>query len=94
MDFPLESENKGMEGVAYVRRGSDGYLLGLCEGNKCRGGARGREPGGGRAYFNVEGVTWLTKDKIAVVSDKRKSGEQPKFAAEKDQSVHIFRIPR
>jgi hypothetical protein len=48
VDFPLESENKGMEGVVHVRRGADDYILGLCEGNRCRGGAKGRKPGGGR----------------------------------------------
>ena len=171
VDFPLDSGNKGMEGVVYVRRGADDYILGLCEGNKCRGGAKGRKPGGGRiqifqkadgawlhrgtiklpksvqfedyaavdvagnriavvsqassalwigtfeddswsfvdegtvyrfptddtgerAYFNIEGVAWLAPDKIAAVSDKRKKGDQPKAAKQKDQSVHIFRIPR
>jgi hypothetical protein len=48
VDFPVESRNKGLEGVVCVRRGADDYVLGLCEGNKCRGGAKGRKPGGGR----------------------------------------------
>jgi hypothetical protein len=48
VDFPLESRNKGLEGVVCVRRGVDDYVLGLCEGNKCRGGAEGSKPGGGR----------------------------------------------
>ena len=26
------------------------YLLGLCEGNRCKGGAEGRVPGGGRIH--------------------------------------------
>ncbi len=48
---------------------------------------------GDRSYFNIEGVAWLSPDKIAAVSDKRKKGDQPKAAKRKDQSVHIFRIP-
>lgn len=36
-DVTFDVTNKGFEGVAYVRRGTDDYLLGLCEGNNCRG---------------------------------------------------------
>jgi hypothetical protein len=31
------------------------HLLALCEGNRCRGGAEGRRPGGGRVHVFVEG---------------------------------------
>ena len=48
LDFPLDRPNKGLEGLACVRRQGETYLLGLCEGNRCRGGAEGRVPGGGR----------------------------------------------
>jgi hypothetical protein len=49
LDFPLREPNKGLEGLTCVRR-DDGelYLLGLCEGNKCKGGADGRIAGHGR----------------------------------------------
>src|SRR5205807_2371861 len=30
------------------RRGGETYLLALCEGNRCAGGAQGRKPGRGR----------------------------------------------
>jgi hypothetical protein len=50
LDFPLDRPNKGLEGLACVRRQGQTYLLGLCEGNRCRGGAAGRIPGGGRIH--------------------------------------------
>ena len=43
-------------------------------------------------YGNIEGVAWLGDDLIAVVSDRAKDN-QPKRCREKDQSVHIFRLP-
>jgi hypothetical protein len=48
LDFPLDRPNKGLEGLTCVRRDGRAYLLGLCEGNRCKGGAEGRVPGGGR----------------------------------------------
>jgi hypothetical protein len=48
LDFPLDRPNKGLEGLTCVRREEQTYLLGLCEGNRCKGGAEGRIPGGGR----------------------------------------------
>ncbi|MGH4034043.1 hypothetical protein ACQB60_34500 [Actinomycetota bacterium Odt1-20B] len=48
LDFPLTDANKGMEGLEWVERNGVGYLLGLCEGNRCAGGKEGRRPGGGR----------------------------------------------
>jgi hypothetical protein len=48
LDFPLDRPNKGLEGLTCVPRDGETYLLGLCEGNRCQGGAAGRIPGGGR----------------------------------------------
>ena len=48
LDFPLDRPNKGLEGLTCVHRDGRAYLLGLCEGNKGKGGAAGRVPGGGR----------------------------------------------
>ncbi len=50
LDFPLDRPNKGLEGLTCVRRQGQTYLLGLCEGNRCEGGAAGRIPGGGRIH--------------------------------------------
>jgi hypothetical protein len=48
LDFPLDGPNKGLEGLTCVHRQDRTWLLGLCEGNRCRDGAEGRRPGGGR----------------------------------------------
>ena len=169
LDFPLDRPNKGLEGLACVRRGEQTYLLGLCEGNRCRGGAEGRVPGGGRVhvfqrghrqwervgkirlpetvrfedygglavagdriavisqessalwvgnvapaswqvtgpgtcyalprgadggivYGTVEGVSWMAADQLVMVSGKAKP-EHEALCRDKDQSIHIFRIP-
>jgi len=170
-DFTFASDNKGFEAVAHRRYDGQDYLFALCEGNKCKCGAKGRKPGGGRIqvfekrkrrwahlhaialpralpfndysgmsidndrvavvsqensmlwvgqfdqsnwkwhddgqlyefprsddgeilYGNIEGVAWLTPECIATVSDRRKKSSQPdRRLSEKDQSVHIFRLP-
>ena len=48
LDFPVKRENKGIEGLSYLRYRDENYLLGLCEGNACKSGSAGREPGQGR----------------------------------------------
>jgi hypothetical protein len=45
-----------------------------------------------KSYGNVEGIAWLSEDTLVAVSDKKKA-RQPKRCAEKDQSIHVFRIP-
>jgi hypothetical protein len=45
-----------------------------------------------KRYGNVEGIAWLTPETLVAVSD-RTSSDQPSNWAEKDQSIHIFRIP-
>ena len=55
LDFPLDRPNKGLEGLTCVHRGDQTYLLGLCEGNRCRGGKDGEVPGGGRVHVFQRG---------------------------------------
>lgn len=43
-------------------------------------------------YGNVEGACWIGKNKLVVVSDKKKK-TQPKRYEDKDQSIHIFELP-
>jgi hypothetical protein len=43
-------------------------------------------------YGNVEGVAWLSSDTLVAVSDRRKKNQPSRFA-EKDQSIHVFRVP-
>jgi hypothetical protein len=59
LDFVVASRNKGFEGLACVPRDGVVRLLGLCEGNHCRSGDAGREPGGGRLQvFDENGDGW------------------------------------
>ncbi len=51
-----------------------------------------RTPSGEILYGNVEGVSWITPNRIVIVSDRRKS-DQPKHFTDKDQSIHVFDIP-
>ena len=65
LDFPLDRPNKGLEGLTCVHRGRQAYLLGLCEGNRCKGGAAGRVPGGGRIHVFRRGRrNWKRTGKI------------------------------
>lgn len=65
VDFALKGANKGMEGVTYIQRNGQEYVLGMCEGNKCKGGKKGRKPGGGRIQVFQRGEKqWDRMDKI------------------------------
>lgn len=65
LDFDLADANKGMEGLEWVERSGTGYLLGLCEGNRCAGGKEGRRPGGGRIQVFRRGAKrWEHTDTI------------------------------
>ena len=48
LDFTLETDNKGMEGLSHLRYKGEDLILGLCEGNACKSGKKGRKPGKGR----------------------------------------------
>jgi hypothetical protein len=49
---------------------------------------------GRTVYCNVEGVNFVGKDALVVVSDKMKGqGRQAAECAAKDQSIHMFTIP-
>jgi uncharacterized protein YjiK len=45
-----------------------------------------------KSYGNVEGIAWLSRNTLVAVSDRTKR-QQPARCAEKDQSIHLFRIP-
>lgn len=55
LDFPLEQPNKGIEGLTCIHRDGKTHLLGLCEGNRCKAGAKSRKPGGGRVQVFCRG---------------------------------------
>jgi hypothetical protein len=48
LDFPLKAGNKGFEGLSIMHHSGNDYLLGLCEGNDCKSGTAGAQPGKGR----------------------------------------------
>jgi hypothetical protein len=67
VDFTFQSSNKGFEAVAHVRRDNRDYLLALCEGNKCKSGKKGRQPGGGRVQvFEKKKEFWEYARTIAL----------------------------
>jgi hypothetical protein len=70
LDFVLEDENKGFEGLAWTRRAGRAWLLALCEGNFCTSGKKGRTPGGGRIQaFALENGNWTRVRQIALPED-------------------------
>jgi hypothetical protein len=67
VEFEFESDNKGFEAVSHVVRNGQGHVLALCEGNKCRGGRKGRTPGGGRVQvFEKRRTRWAHSGTIAL----------------------------
>ena len=48
VDFEASSDNKGFEGLQVVAVDGEKYFVGLCEGNYCSHGRKGRESGNGR----------------------------------------------
>ncbi len=65
LDFTFESENKGFEGIAHVRRQGQLYLLALCEGNGCKKGKAGRKGGKGRIQvFHLQDGDWVHVDGV------------------------------
>ena len=77
LDFTLERANKGIEGLACVVRNGETYLLGLCEGNHCKGGDAGRQPGGGRIHvFRRDGrdAAWRGPGETAGATARPRAG--------------------
>jgi len=45
-----------------------------------------------KRYGNVEGIAWLAPDILVAVSDRTKKRQPARFS-DKDQSIHLFRVP-
>ena len=60
VDFPFKKRNTGFEGLAAVRWRDCDYLLALCEGNRGKGGRKGKKPGGGRIQVLLRADTVWT----------------------------------
>ena len=70
LDFVLEDENKGFEGLVWTRRAGRTWLLALCEGNFCASGKKGRTPGGGRIQaFAQDSGGWIRVRHIPLPED-------------------------
>jgi hypothetical protein len=70
LPFTVEDDNTGFEGLAWTRRAGVEWLLALCEGNFCRGGKKGRTPGGGRIQaFTRRNGKWKHAREIALPAD-------------------------
>jgi len=52
-----------------------------------------KDKNGNMIYCNIEGVSWITNDRLVVVSDdKTDNNGQPEECHEKEQSIHIISI--
>jgi hypothetical protein len=70
LDVALESRSKGLEGLGCVVRDGEVFLLGLCEGNRCKAGKAGRRPGGGRIHvFRRTPLVWKHEATIRLPKD-------------------------
>jgi hypothetical protein len=70
LDVALETRNKGLEGLGCIVRDGEVLLLGLCEGNRCKGGKAGRRPGGGRIHVFRRGpLLWEREATIRLPKD-------------------------
>jgi hypothetical protein len=70
LDVVLETQNKGLEGLSCMVRDGQLFLLGLCEGNRCKGGKEGRRPGGGRIHVFRRGpLVWEREATIHLPTD-------------------------
>jgi hypothetical protein len=56
LDFPFKRQRKGIGGLTCIQREGHSYLLGMCAGNRCKAGAAGGTPGGGRIQVFTDGV--------------------------------------
>jgi hypothetical protein len=69
IDFAFDTRNTGFEGLSAVHWKGRDYLLALCEGNRCRGGRKGRIPGGGRIHvLQLAGMMWKSVATIKLPS--------------------------
>lgn len=75
-EYAFTSGNKGFEGAVHVDYKGTVVMMGLCEGNHCEGGRRGREIGNGRIVLMTkqsqsnetgeEGCVWKTINLLAL----------------------------
>lgn len=64
-DVTFASQNKGFEGVAWLRRNNNDYLLGLCEAGNCGDVVSASIPGRIKV-LRQEGSSWVTEANISL----------------------------
>ena len=84
MYFKLSHENKGFESIIYLPEKK--LLLGMCEGNWCEGGKRGRQVGHGKIV-----VSKLTRDADGCSWDVVDMLDLPGVADFQDYSAMVIR---
>eukprot|EP01084_Bolivina_argentea_P205695 351348_1 len=62
VDFLDASDNKGFESLNLIEIDGQKYFVGLCEGNYCEDGSKGRDPGHGRMILINYEAQVLTAD--------------------------------
>lgn len=50
IDYNVKGSDKILQGLAAIWRGNELSVLAICQGNKCKGGKKGSQPGGGRIH--------------------------------------------
>jgi len=63
----FSNDNKGFEGVAWLRRNNNDYLLGLCEGQACTSTVGGSLPGAIKVLAQ-SGSSWVTETTLYLPS--------------------------
>lgn len=53
-----------------------------------------RDRSGHVIYCNVEGVSWIDDDRLVMVSDRTKPGDQHPRCRAKEESIHVFALPQ
>jgi len=104
--FPITNDCSGLGGdgtglytVAVVSQESSQLWIGTFNAKTWTFSGNGtvydfpKDSQGRTVYCNVEGVTFLSDNQIAVASDAKKSS-QPSECSTEDQSLHIFNIPQ
>jgi hypothetical protein len=93
LDFPLDGPNKGLEGLTCVHRAGRTFLLGLCEGNRCKDGREGRRPGGGRIQVFERGSRQWDRVSQAAYLESDTPGGQP-FTGRQFSNDEVYRSGR
>eukprot|EP00922_Rhytidocystis_sp_ex-Travisia-forbesii_P017586 GHVS01026205.1.p1 GENE.GHVS01026205.1~~GHVS01026205.1.p1 ORF type:complete len:418 (+),score=65.58 GHVS01026205.1:318-1571(+) len=90
-EFEFSAENKGFEGMVLLKdSGGEVYLLGLCEGNYCKGGKDGRSKGNGRMVLMKKGLVTSHKEEKCIWQTVRVLNLPKEIAFEDYSSASMY----